>query len=244
MVKYFKMKITTISRKKIIYKIRNKTKSQEFCISGIKLLLNKHTLVPHPDTIKLIEISKNILRENSWIKSIADVGTGSGVIAIKLGKIFPQKKFLASDISQEVLKIATENARLNKVKNIRFLLNVTGAWLSEYQRRKIDFIISNPPFVSKKEYFSKKFLFLYPETKLEPKQAVMVPGANGLSPYLQILRNSVKNKTRFYLFQCNSLNIHKLTELINKEFRTYKVEVKKNSSGLDKFLLVENPKIC
>lgn len=235
--------MNTIARKKIIDKISKTSREQKVSINGINLLLNKHTLVPHPDTLELCEIAKGILQKNSWLKTIADIGTGSGIIAIKLGIMFPKKRLFASDINEKALKMAVKNAKLNGIKNIRFLLNTDGVWLSELREKNIDFIISNPPFVSQEEYSSREFINSYPEVKLEPMQAIVASGVDGLDPYLEVLKNSVNNRTKLYLFQCNSLNIHKLKKMIIGEFKNYKVKIKKNQAGLDKFMFIKNPEV-
>lgn len=233
----------TISREAIIEKVCKTSEEQRFVLHGVNLFLNKYTLVPHSDTFELIDIATSLLQTNTWISTIADVGTGSGVISIGLGKACPGKKLFASEISEEALNVAVKNARLNDVDAIQFLLNVDGRWLSEFGDTKIDCIVSNPPFVSKEEYSSQEFLLAYPETQLEPEKAVLAPGIDGLDPYLEILRNSTKNRTRWYLFQCNGRTIGKLKELITNEFKNYKITVKKNRVGLDRFMLIENPKM-
>lgn len=232
------MKYSILQRNKIINKINSFTSVKKFNINRLELYLNKHILVPHPDTFKLIQIAVNVLKKNSWIKTIADVGTGSGVIAVSLAKKFPSRTIFASDISKETLRVAKKNLVLNKVKNIHLLQNTDNLWLSEYKNKKIDFIISNAPFVGENEFNHRNFLLNYPEAKLEPKSAILVRGdEHGLSPYLKIIKNSGETNAKLYLFQCNSKNIKFLTEKIQNLVKC-KINVIKDVKGLDRFLLI------
>jgi release factor glutamine methyltransferase len=79
----------------------------EFC--GRVFLCDKRGLVPRPETEELVEL---ILRStgNHQLSTILDVGTGSGVIALSLAARFPEAKIIATDISDDALALAQENA--------------------------------------------------------------------------------------------------------------------------------------
>ena len=199
------MKYSILQRNKIIREVNNCTGAKKFNVEGLSLFLNKHTLVPHPDTSRLVQLAVEVLEKNSWVKTIADVGTGSGIIAISLAKKFPARKFYASDVCKEALNIAKKNSVLNKTSNICFLRNTNKVWLSEYKKRKVDFIVSNPPFVGEEEFNSDNFLLTFPEVKLEPVSAIVTQNDKcGLSPYLKIIKYSDEINTKLFLFQCNS----------------------------------------
>lgn len=232
------MKYSISQRNKIIHEVNDFTETKMFDFDGINLFLNKHTLIPHPDTFQLVQLAIEVIEKNSWIKIIADVGTGSGVIAVSLAKKFPTKTFFASDISKDALNIAKKNSVLNKTRNIHFLQNTDKVWLSEYKSRNINLIISNPPFVGEKEFIHENFLQTYPEVKLEPIYAIVTNGdQHGLTPYLEIIKNSHKIDTKLYLYQCNSETIKKLVTEIEKIIRC-EIKIDKDSSGLERFLLV------
>ena len=69
-------------------------------------LLNENVLIPRPETEQLIEIIKGFALNP---KSILDLGTGSGCIAIELSKIFPEAKVVGIDKSESALSIAKKN---------------------------------------------------------------------------------------------------------------------------------------
>jgi release factor glutamine methyltransferase len=113
----------------------------EFC--GLTFLCDKRALVPRPETEQLVELVESKIENRK--SRIADVGTGSGVIALSLAAKLPEAKILAVDVSDDALALAQENAsRLNLTGRVRFLKsrlleNVEGAF---------DLIVANLPYVS------------------------------------------------------------------------------------------------
>src|SRR5205814_7620896 len=82
----------------------------EFC--GCVFLCDKRAMIPRPETEELVEILKSEIRSASGGPKfeVLDVGTGSGVIALTLAKEFPEAKITGTDISEEALGLARENA--------------------------------------------------------------------------------------------------------------------------------------
>src|SRR3954463_8878156 len=88
--------------------------------AGQTFICDKRALVPRPETEQLVEILKSRI-ENRESK-ILDVGTGSGVIALSLAAKFPDAQLTATDISEDALTLARENAeRLGLTSRIEFL---------------------------------------------------------------------------------------------------------------------------
>jgi len=89
----------------------------EFC--GNVFLCDKRALVPRPETEELIELllQSTIDRQPS---TILDVGTGSGVIALTLAQKFPEAKILATDVSDDALLLARENAARLQIDQVEF----------------------------------------------------------------------------------------------------------------------------
>jgi release factor glutamine methyltransferase len=113
----------------------------EFC--GHTFLCDSRALVPRPETEELVELLKSEVRNPE--SEILDVGTGSGVIALTLVKEFPEAKISGTDISEDALALARENAaRLNLRDRVRFfksnlLENVDGTF---------DLIVANLPYIA------------------------------------------------------------------------------------------------
>ena len=116
----------------------------EFC--GLTFRCDKRALVPRPETEELVELLKSKIA--SAQAKIVDVGTGSGVIALALASQFPEAEVYASDIAEEALALARENAaRLGLTSRVTF------AWgdLLQPFREQFDVIIANLPYIAASE---------------------------------------------------------------------------------------------
>jgi release factor glutamine methyltransferase len=113
----------------------------EFC--GRVFLCDQRALVPRPETEQLVELLKSQIPNPK--SQILDVGTGSGVIALSLAARFPEAKITATDVSDDALALARENAaRLSLQDKVVFaksdlLAEVDGAF---------DLIVANLPYVT------------------------------------------------------------------------------------------------
>ena len=102
-----------------------------------------------------------------------DLGTGSGAVALAIAAERPQSEIVATDKSQEALKVAQENAeRLGNADRIRF---AQGDWLVPVRGEVFDLVVSNPPYVAEAERAG-----LPPELAYEPEQALF-SGPDGLA---------------------------------------------------------------
>jgi len=146
------------------------TGHQEFW--GLDLIVSPAVLIPRPETEHLIETVLPLARKLRNPK-IADVGTGSGAIALALAKELPNAEIHATDISPSALEIAEANAaRLQLERNLFFhdtdLLNGLEA-------AAFDFVVSNPPYVGEDEEDQVQLEV----RKFEPRTAVFA-GPTGL----------------------------------------------------------------
>jgi len=134
---------------------------------GRKFTVNKHVLIPRPETEELVDL---IIKENRKQKNpaILDIGTGSGCIAVSLKKEIPHARVFALDTSKEALEVAKLNAKdLNAELNFieADILNLAGKELNDL---KFNIIVSNPPYVtdSEKEFMHQNVLDYEPEMAL------------------------------------------------------------------------------
>ncbi|MCS7091727.1 MAG: methyltransferase [Patescibacteria group bacterium] len=229
------MRLTNDLREKIIGEI-DKNYEYEGEIEGIKLHLNEHTYVPHPTTVELIQIASGIIKRNSDIKTVADPGTGSGFIAISLAKKFPDIKFLASDYSTKILKIAQLNAVENNCLNIKFVRNHHSSWLHEFSASKVDFFVINPPYISRILYKKDSFIKENPLILKEPKQAIVTSDNYGLKPIEDIIKHIPIIKPKFVLIQCNNDNLYLIKKITGKVGNS---TILTNSQGVPRFILIE-----
>ncbi|MBQ0786601.1 MAG: peptide chain release factor N(5)-glutamine methyltransferase [Oceanihabitans sp.] len=161
---------------------------------GLPFKVNKHTLIPRPETEELVSlVLQNIenKKQDSKTYSILDIGTGSGCIAISLAKNLPKAKVYALDVSAKAIEKAKENAALNQVE-VAFIeadiLNVCHPELVSGSN-DFDIIISNPPYVRNVEKQEMKPNVL----NNEPHLALFVADNNPLQFYEAITKFAVEN---------------------------------------------------
>lgn len=172
------------------------TGSTSFC--GLEIAVNRHVLVPRPETEILAEAGWSFLSTlNSQLSTALDFGTGSGCIAIALAAKCPNAKITALDISHDALETAKQNAgRNNLSEKIEFLQgdslqSLVGrptpcAPTSEPTERRapsdtpclFDLIISNPPYIPTAEIAT-----LDPEVRDFDPRGALDGGADGLDFY-------------------------------------------------------------
>ena len=154
-----------------------------FC--GEWFLIDSSVLIPRIETEGLVNHIVNLYKKKSKTGKklrILELGTGSGNIAIMLAKKL-NADVCAVDISKDALNTAAENARVHGVKSkIEF---VESNWYSKLDIKPYDFIVSNPPYISKEEWSE------LPEevTDYEPHKA-LYGGTSGLVHYKEIINGS------------------------------------------------------
>ncbi len=156
---------------------------------NLMLAVTPDVLIPRPETELIVDI---VL---AWVKQQvelpkplvwADLGTGSGAIAIAIAKTFPQSQVLAVDISEGALNIARQNAQRNQVTNIEFYQSSWFDSLGDWQGR-LSGVITNPPYIP-----SQVVLSLEPEVmNHEPHQA-LDGGNDGLDDIRLLVEQSAK----------------------------------------------------
>ena len=101
------------------------------------------TLVPRPETELLVELALARIAKDAAPR-IADLGTGSGAIALAIASERPQARVIATDASQAALAVAHRNARRNDIGNVEFR---HGNWFEPLAGERFDLIASNPPYI-------------------------------------------------------------------------------------------------
>lgn len=119
---------------------------------NFSLMVSADVLIPRPETELIINIAKDLaaqspIADRLCVGNWADLGTGSGAIALGLADTFPKATIHAVDISEQALKIAQHNAQKNQL-NHRITFH-QGSWLSPLSPLKgqLTGIVSNPPYI-------------------------------------------------------------------------------------------------
>jgi release factor glutamine methyltransferase len=110
---------------------------------SLSLQVSPAVLIPRPETELVVERAL-ALRDNAPAQ-VADLGTGSGAIALACAVERPAWRITATDASAEALAIAMANAGVIGCRNVQFL---RGSWYQPLQGRQFDLILSNPPYVA------------------------------------------------------------------------------------------------
>ena len=134
-------------------------------------------LIPRPETELIIEEALSMV-----FATVADIGTGSGCLAVTLAAEFPRARVVATDISPTALAVARANAARHGVgeridfRETRYLDGLAGPF---------DLIVSNPPYVTDGEYAE-----LAPEVRDAEPRSALAAGADGLDDIREVLRSA------------------------------------------------------
>ena len=182
------------------------TGSTSFC--GFEIAVNRHALVPRPETELLAESGWEFLSTLIPQPSTAlDFGTGSGCIAIALAAKCPSAKIVATDVSTEALALAKENAARNNVADrIEFVQSDGlaalhsegrvprapesnnengGSQSAPLRKMEFDLIVSNPPYIP-----SAEIATLQPEVRDFDPRGALDGGVDGLDFYRKLAMES------------------------------------------------------
>lgn len=142
---------------------------QEFWSMALKV--TPATLIPRPDTECLVEAILELPRTGhpTEPRTILDLGTGSGAIALALAKELVEDFVIGVDQSSAAIAVAWENKVRHQIENAQFY---TGSWTSAVAGQKVDILVSNPPYVREDDEHLEALRF-------EPKSA-LTSGADGL----------------------------------------------------------------
>ncbi len=136
---------------------------------SLDLKVTKDTLIPRADTELLVTLSLDYLQPDMIV---ADLGTGSGAIALALAREQPSIKVLAIDYSRSALQLAKINSLENQLYNIIF---IQANWLAASKDAVFDLIISNPPYIVEDDPH-----LIEGDVRFEPS-AALVSGKDGLT---------------------------------------------------------------
>lgn len=147
----------------------------------LELKVTPDVLIPRPETERLVELAlEKIPPGSNW--RIADLGTGSGAIALAIASERPGCEINATDISQPALKLASENARKYGLDRVQFQ---HGSWLQPLSGQ-FQVIVSNPPYVDQNDSHLQQG-----DCRFEPATALS-PGIDGMSAIGEIATESLQ----------------------------------------------------
>ena len=199
---------------------------------GLELKCDKRALIPRPETEELVAWAV----EFGPYKTIADICTGSGCIALGLKSKFSESNVIGLDISMDALSLAQENSKLNNL-NVDFIhadiLNINDNLLN----KKYDCIVSNPPYIpsNERETMAENVL------NFEPEISLFVENDNPILFYEAIVKYAKSNLSEngFLFFEIHPDFSTEISELLNlKGF--INIELRKDLQGKNRMIKAQN----
>ena len=226
---------TLINRRLNFEPIAYITNKKEFY--GIDFYVNNSVLIPRVETEEIIDLIKEYINkkiDKSKKISVCDIGAGCGNIAITLKKLFENADITAIEISEKAIQVIKKNCD-NILQNKNSINIINAEALSFTPKNKFDIIVSNPPYVALKDKDN-----LQRDLYFEPENA-LYSGYDGMDFYrnfFNIIDRYLKYNGAFFF----EIGFNQGKELINicETFNIKNVEIKKDLSGKDRFLICYN----
>ena len=137
---------------------------------SMPLRVNSSTLIPRPDTERLVEVALDLsLRQSAHV---LDLGTGTGAIALALASEKSQWCITGVDIAEDAVSLAQQNARDLKIDNAKF---IQSNWFENIALQQFDLIVSNPPYIDENDPHLAQG-----DVRFEPRRA-LVAAQNGFA---------------------------------------------------------------
>jgi len=199
---------------------------------GLELKCDKRALIPRPETEELVAWAV----EFGPYKTIVDLCTGSGCIALGLKSKFSESYITGLDISADALSLARENSKLTNLDvefNHADVLNINGDLLD----KKWGCIISNPPYIptNERESIAENVL------NFEPEISLFVENENPIIFYEAIVKyaNSNLSENGFLFFEIHPEFSAEISDLLNlKGF--INIELRKDLQGKNRMIKAQN----
>ena len=168
---------------KLIYELTVLKKPLQYILGAVsfcslEIIVNDPVLIPRPETEEwVLDLGKQLVRGKLPL-NILDIGTGSGCIALALAHMSPQARVIGADIAEKALELARKNQAILGISNVTFIL----ADLFPAGDGLFDVIVSNPPYVTEKEW-----LHLNPQVRVWEDKLALVADDNGLAVIKRII---------------------------------------------------------
>src|SRR5690606_24364378 len=142
---------------------------------SLSLAVDNSTLIPRPDTERLVEVALGLL--DGERAAVLDLGTGTGAIALALAKERPRWRVLGTDIAGAAVALAQRNARDLNIGNAEFRQS---DWFDNIAPARFDLIVSNPPYIDADDPHLTRG-----DVRFEPRRA-LVAEQHGLAAFARI----------------------------------------------------------
>ena len=201
---------------------------------GVNLLVNSDVLIPRPETESLVEhtLFMALMGMETAELVIADIGTGTGAVAVNLAIHLAAARIYAVDIADPVLDVASYNIRAHNVADRVTLLKGD---LLEPLPEPVDLIVANLPYLP-----TERIPTLQPEVQREPA-AALDGGPEGLDLINRLLHQAAGGKLKDHgiiLLELDPEQVAPVTALGQELFPEADISVEKDLGGLDRMLVI------
>lgn len=214
-------------------KLRAKTKMPIQYIIGQAFFMGdyykvtKDVLIPRDETELVVTKAIDIINEYG-LKSVLDIGSGSGCIACSLAK-HGGVDVVSVDVSKKALEIAKENTKRLNLKNVEFLESDLFKNIDKARIDRFDMIISNPPYIPTGTELQKEVTF-------EPELALFAEG-DGTGFYKKIVENSSKYlKTNGFIIFELGINQSEIVKSYFEKCGFKNISIEKDFAGIDRII--------
>lgn len=200
---------------------------------GLEFAVGPHVLVPRPETELLVETALGIARGREGPFQIADVGTGSGAVAVTLAHHLPSAMVYALDASADALEVASLNAHRHGVSDrVRCLLGD----LLKPLPGSVGLITANLPYVTSEEWQG-----LAPEIRRYEPRAALDGGPDGLACIRPLLDSAGSHLQRggSLLLEIGASQGAAVSALARNSFPRARIDLRQDYAGLDRMVMVE-----
>ncbi len=200
---------------------------------GISLLVNADVLIPRPETESMVEhaLFMSIMGMESSQLVIADVGTGTGAIAINLAIHLPAARIYAVDVTDPVLNVASYNIRSHNVSD---RVTLCQGDLLEPVPEPVDLVVANLPYIP-----TGRIPTLQPEVQWEPK-AALDGGGDGLDLVRRLLAQAATRlkEQGIILLELDPEQMTAATEIARQHFPDASISVEQDLARQDRILVL------
>ncbi len=200
---------------------------------NLTLKIDRRALIPRPETEGLVDLGLQIIG-NINRPDVLDVGTGCGAIALSIADERPGARITAVDISREALNLAAENGRFTELyPRIRWIESdfYRDDFVNQFDY-KFDLVISNPPYVSKREFGN-----LPPEIMFYEPEVALLAGDNGSAAIRRLAVSCDKLLTMKGHLLCEIGETQESSTISIFEKYGWDVTIKKDLSGKPRYVI-------
>ncbi len=198
----------------------------------LDLITDQRALIPRPETECLVEKAIDLLKAHPH-PLIADIGTGSGAIAVTLAKHLPSAMVIATDLSPDAIDLARSNARKHDVET---RLDFRVGNLLQPLSDQVDLLAANLPYVNDKDW-----PYLARTIRGHEPQMAFTGGPDGLNLIRQLMQDAPRciKPHGFILMEIGAYHGEEVSSIARQSFRQAKISIELDYAGLDRLVVIQ-----